>query len=242
MRSPARNRSEAQHTAFEEDRRATWNTPPPAVVQSTLPFAFAGLVNGGRYSQILQIMLFLNIVFSGQTTYCRAQSTVCRAIVELVIESCGEWRKNLPQHSVIAMDGSWSQRRNASHCVVHLIDFASGKIVDFEILEKPIGFSDGKYFHLSNGGEVQGVCRIVNLAIESCGKSRKKLPRHSLIAMDGSWSQLRNASHCVIHLIDVGSGKIVDFEILEKPMGFSDGNYFHSSNGVEVEAARRIVN
>jgi hypothetical protein len=42
--------------------------------------------------------------------------------------------------------GSWSQRRNASHCVVDFIDVASGKIVDFEILEKPIGFSDGNYF------------------------------------------------------------------------------------------------
>jgi hypothetical protein len=71
--------------------------------------------------------------------------------VELAIESCGEWRKNLPQHSVIAMDGSWSQRQNASYCVIHLIDVASGKIVDFDILEKWIGFSGGDYFHSSNG-------------------------------------------------------------------------------------------
>jgi hypothetical protein len=162
MRSPARNRSEAQHTAFEEDRRARWNIPPLAVVQSTLPFAFTGIVNGRRYSQILQIMLFLNIAFSGQTTYYRARSTVCQAIVELAIESCGEWRKTLPQHSMIAMDGSWSQRQNASHCVIHLTDVASGKIVDFEILEKPIRFLDGNYFYLSNGMEVEGVRRIVN--------------------------------------------------------------------------------
>jgi hypothetical protein len=93
----------------------------------------------------------LNIAFSGQVTYYRAQSTVCQAIVDLAIEACGEWRKNLPQHSVITMDGSWSQRRNASHCVIHLIDVASGKIVDFEIFEKPIGFSDGNYFQRLSG-------------------------------------------------------------------------------------------
>jgi hypothetical protein len=87
---------------------------------------------------------------------------VCQAIVELAIESGGEWRTSLPQHSVIPMDGSWSQRRNASHCVIHLIDVTSGKIVDFEILEKPIGFSDGNYFHSSNGVEVGSVCCIVN--------------------------------------------------------------------------------
>jgi hypothetical protein len=45
------------------------------------------------------------------------------------------------------LDDSWSQRRNASHCVVDFIDVASNRIVDFEILEKPIVFSDEKYCH-----------------------------------------------------------------------------------------------
>jgi hypothetical protein len=99
--------------------------------------------------------LFLNIAFSGQTTYYRAQNTICQTILGLATESCGEWGKNLPQHSVIAMDGSWSQRQNASYCIIHLIDVASGKIVDFEILEKLIGFSDGNYFHSSNGVEIE---------------------------------------------------------------------------------------
>jgi hypothetical protein len=65
----------------------------------------------------------------------------------------------------------------------------------------------------------------------------KNLPQHSVIAMDGSWSQRQNASYCAIHLIDVASVKIVDFDILEKPIGFSDGNDFHSSNGVKIEAS-----
>jgi hypothetical protein len=87
-------------------------------------------------------MPFLNIVVPGKRTYYRAQSTVCQAIVKLATESCGEWRENLASHSAIAMDGGWSQHRNASHCVVDFIDVASSKIIDFEILEDPIGFSD----------------------------------------------------------------------------------------------------
>jgi hypothetical protein len=61
-------RSEAQYTALEEDRRARWDMPPLAAAQSALRFAFAVVLNEGQYSEILQIMLFLNIVFFGQTT------------------------------------------------------------------------------------------------------------------------------------------------------------------------------
>jgi hypothetical protein len=46
----------------------------------------------------------------------------------------------LAPYSLIAMDGSWSQRRNALHCVIDFINVASGKSGDFEILAKPIGF------------------------------------------------------------------------------------------------------
>jgi hypothetical protein len=60
--------------------------------------------------------------------------------------------------------------------------------------------------------------------------------------MHGSWSQRRNDLHCVVDFIDANSGKVVDFEILEKPIGFTDSHYFHSSNGMEVEGIRRIVN
>jgi hypothetical protein len=35
---------------------------------------------------------------------------------------------------------------------------------------------------------------------------------------------------------------VLDFEILEKPISFVDGNYFHSSNGMKVEGVRWIVN
>jgi hypothetical protein len=60
--------------------------------------------------------------------------------------------------------------------------------------------------------------------------------------MDGSWSQPRNAPHCILDFTDVISGKIVAFDIVEKPIGFSDGNYFHSSDGLETEGVQRIVN
>jgi hypothetical protein len=113
-------------------------------------------------------MSFLNIIVPRERTHYRAQSTVCHAILELATESCREWRENLMPGSVIAIDGSWSQHRNTSHCVVDFIDVASGKILDFEILDKPIGFSDGHYFHSANGMEVEYQGRSV------CPRSRWK--------------------------------------------------------------------
>jgi hypothetical protein len=157
-----RSRTQSQSAALEETRRARWETPPLALVQSALQFAFAVVTNVGRFAQISQIMFFLNIVVPGERTDYRAQSTVCQAILELATEFCREWRENLMCGSVIAMDGSWSQRRNASHCVVDFIDVASGKILVFEILDKPIGFSDGNYFHSSDEMEVEGVRRIAD--------------------------------------------------------------------------------
>jgi hypothetical protein len=71
------------------------------------------------------------------------------------MESCGEWRENLAPGSVITMDGSWSQQRNTSHWVVDFIGILSGKIGDFKICENPVEFSDGDYFHSSNGTKVK---------------------------------------------------------------------------------------
>jgi hypothetical protein len=54
----ALNRSEAQHVAQEEARRAMLDTPPLAVVQRALQFAFAVIAKAGRYSRILPSCLF----------------------------------------------------------------------------------------------------------------------------------------------------------------------------------------
>jgi hypothetical protein len=133
-------RSEAQCAAFEEARQARWETPPLGAIQSAMQFAFAVTVNGGRYSQTFQIVSYCNIIVPGEKTTYQAQNTVYHAIIEFALEYCPEWRDNLALDSVIAMDGSWSQHRNTLHCVVDFIDANSGKVINWEILEKPIGF------------------------------------------------------------------------------------------------------
>jgi hypothetical protein len=207
MRSPARSRSKTQYAVLEEARRTRWKTPLLAVVQSDLQCAFAVIVNRGRHSKIERILSFLNIIIPGEKTYYRAHITGGQAIVKLVMESCGEWRENLAPDSVMVMDGSWSQRRNASHCVVDFINVASGKIVDFAILKNPTEFSNGNDFHSSDGMEVGSARHVakrwredqilnakVMIYVHDCdGKTRKLLGK-----LWSSKQELLDPNHVII--------------------------------------------
>jgi hypothetical protein len=51
MSSRSWRRSEAQCATIEEARQARWETAPLGIIQSAMQFAFAVIVNGGRYSQ-----------------------------------------------------------------------------------------------------------------------------------------------------------------------------------------------
>ena len=58
--------------------------------------------------------------------------------------------------STIAFNGSWSHRWNAGQCVVSLINAATNKILDIEILEKNTNGVNGNYEGSSTGIEVEG--------------------------------------------------------------------------------------
>jgi hypothetical protein len=101
----------------------------------------------------------LNIVVPGESTYYRAQSTVCEAILELPAKSCaGGFGATFGDRHGRQLEPT----PNASHCVVDFFDVISGKIVDFEIIKQPIGFSDGDSFHSSHGMSFERVWRMVN--------------------------------------------------------------------------------
>jgi hypothetical protein len=74
-----------------------------------------------------------------------------------------------------------------------------------------------------------------------CSKWRNEMTPGSILSFDGSWSHRRGAKECVVVLIDTRIKKIVDFEILQKSKGKMPGNYTGSSNGMEVEALRRLI-
>jgi hypothetical protein len=142
-------------------RRERWPHDVGYNIQNAKQYAFAIVVHGGRFTQIAQILAFCNIQTPSSWMFYRAQKDICNEILAFAKESCRVWREQMAPGTIIGTDGSWSQRRNAMHCLVDFIDVVQGKIVDFEILQRPSGFLYGDYFGPANGMEVEGVRRII---------------------------------------------------------------------------------
>lgn len=68
-------------------------------------------------------------------------------------------RSLLKNGSTIALDGSWSHRRNAGQCVISFINATTNKILDIEILEKNTTGVNGNYEGSSTSMEVEDYSR-----------------------------------------------------------------------------------
>jgi hypothetical protein len=91
-------------------------------------------------------------------------------------------------------------------------------------------------------GAQSTLCEATRELAMECGPERRViLAPGSVNGMDGSWSQLRNASHCAVAFLDVLLGKPVDFGILENQSATLDRHFPHCSNVIAVEAGRRVI-
>jgi hypothetical protein len=131
-------------------------------MESSIQFAFAIAVHGGKFTQLQQILSFCNILTASESAFDRAQKLVCPKVIEFTEDSCRNWQRKMRPGTIIAFDGSWSQRKNAKHCVVDFIDASQSKNVDFTIIKKSIRFVHGNYFGPSNGMEVEDLRRIMD--------------------------------------------------------------------------------
>jgi hypothetical protein len=82
---------------------------------------------------------------------------------------------------------------------------------------------------------------IITFARIVCTRNRAAMRHHAVVAVEGSWNHRRNGSAHIIDMIDMDTGRVVDFEVLEKSSPTRRGNYEGSSNGMEVEAMRRMI-
>jgi hypothetical protein len=83
--------------------------------------------------------------------------------------------------------------------------------------------------------------KIIAFAENITRTNRQMMNNNSIICIDGSWNHRRNGDFHIIDVIDYRTKKIVDFEILFKSSPFRKGNYVGSSNGMETEGMRRII-
>ncbi|EAY03374.1 hypothetical protein TVAG_489180 [Trichomonas vaginalis G3] len=99
-----------------------------------------------------------------KSTYYRNLHRVENAICRMAEESCKHYWDAMDHNTIIAFDGSWSQRRNAFHCITDFIDTKNRKIVYFSIKEKNNHKLFGNFAGASNGMEVSGVKDFVKYA------------------------------------------------------------------------------
>jgi hypothetical protein len=114
-----------------------WQSAPPLhSVQNAVQFAFAFITNAGRFTQLQQIFAFCNIITLSEAAFSSAHETTCAEVTERAHNPCLTWRDRMIPETIIAMDGSWNQRRYAMHYVIDFVDTRTKKVIDFEIIEK----------------------------------------------------------------------------------------------------------
>jgi hypothetical protein len=71
-----------------------------AELHNAYQFAFAVIVNRGRFHQIRQILAFCNLRTPKEWDFYRAQKSICTAIIELERESCRDARQRLTDSAI----------------------------------------------------------------------------------------------------------------------------------------------
>jgi hypothetical protein len=76
---------------------------------------------------------------------------------------------------------------------------------------------------------------IIAFARKIAAENREKMKPQTVVGIDGSWNHRRNGSVHLLDMVDVGSGRVVDLEMVQKATGSGRGNYEGSSNGMECK-------
>jgi hypothetical protein len=85
------------------------------------------------------------------------------------------------------------------------------------------------------------VSGIVSFTRKIVAENREKMKSQAMIGIDGSWNHRRKRPAHILDMLDVGSGRVVDFKIVQKTTASGRGNYQGSSNGMEGEAQTWMV-
>jgi hypothetical protein len=82
---------------------------------------------------------------------------------------------------------------------------------------------------------------IVAFARQIAAENRENGKPQAVIGIDGRWKHRRNGSAHTLGMVEVGSGRVVDFKIAEKEIASGCGNQQRGNNGMKVEAKKRVV-
>jgi hypothetical protein len=85
------------------------------------------------------------------------------------------------------------------------------------------------------------VREIVAFAMKITGDNPEKMRQLAAADPDGNWNHRRNGLAHILGMVDIESGRIFDFEIIQKVNPSGRDNYKRISNGTEMAAKKRMV-
>jgi hypothetical protein len=85
------------------------------------------------------------------------------------------------------------------------------------------------------------VLGFVAFASKIAAENRGKRKPQDVAGINGSWNDQKNKSAHVLDMVDVGSRRVVDLEIVRKANASECDNSQGSSNGMEMDVQRRMV-
>ena len=125
--------------------------------------------------------------------------------------------------------------RAAFAAILSGITFSTYFILSFLLGVEPVN----KYWFDIGVKKVTEV--LYDSAIESVQKHFEAMPPQAKLSFDASWSHRRNAKLCVADFIDIDSGKIVAFSIINKFINDEFNNYEGPSNLMEARGFEDLL-
>lgn len=130
-------------------------------------YVLALFATGLNFVPTQKFLALNNVVPPTERDYYSAQPEVIRTILDFARDEVYSHFTEISADGVVAIDGSWSTRRNAAFCIVDVICVATKKIVDFEIVNKKAKGLVANYDGPSNQMEAEGFRRMIPRLIKN---------------------------------------------------------------------------
>ena len=148
--------------AREKARKAAerrWKQRPMEIGARRM--AYAILVEGARPEQIRNVFQLCGIKVPPRTRLYSELAGVCAQVCVMGKDSMQRELEALPPNTIIAFDGSWSQRRNATYCLFSVMTCQTKRIIESVVVSKNLPETSENYCEASNMMESLGLSLVI---------------------------------------------------------------------------------
>lgn len=155
--SMRRSRAAREKARKAAERR--WKQRPMEIGARRM--AYAIMVEGARPEQIRRVFQLCGIKVPGTVELYRELRGVCAQLCLMAKDSMRQEMEKIPPNTIIAFDGSWSQRRNARYCLFTVMTCQTKRIIESVVLSKNLPETSENYCEASNMMESLGLSLVI---------------------------------------------------------------------------------